>query len=89
MRFLFRLDLILHVGAGIFFWNFELCNKEEFMEVGELEGDERGKRCLFVSTVFGARKDDHILVLSAHPFFGSSLQQLSHSYFRTTHMSVC
>ena len=58
------------------------------MEVGELEGDERGKRCLFVSTVFGARKDDHILVLSAHPFFGSSLQQLSHSYFRTTHASL-
>ena len=26
MRFLFRLDLSLHAGAGIFFWNFEFCN---------------------------------------------------------------
>ena len=24
--FLFRLDLNLHAGALIFFWNFELCN---------------------------------------------------------------
>jgi hypothetical protein len=46
----------------------------EFMEVGELEGDEKGKRWLFLSTVFGARKDDHFLVLT--PFFGSSQPQL-------------
>ena len=24
MRFLFRLDLILHASAGFFFWNFDL-----------------------------------------------------------------
>ena len=27
MRFLFRLDLSLHAGAGIFFWNFDFENQ--------------------------------------------------------------
>ena len=27
MRFLFRLDLSLHAGAGNFFWNLEFCNQ--------------------------------------------------------------
>jgi len=27
MRFLFRLDLNLYVGAGIFFWNFKFYNQ--------------------------------------------------------------
>ena len=27
MRFLFRLDLSLHTGAGKKFWNLEVCNQ--------------------------------------------------------------
>ena len=41
MRFLFYLDLILHAGAGIFFWNFELCNKG-FVLLGRAHGASAG-----------------------------------------------
>ena len=37
MRFLFRLDLSLHAGAGNFFWNLEVCNKHGPSKCGALE----------------------------------------------------
>ena len=35
MRFLFRLDLSLHAGAGIFFWNFDFCNQTRAYWIGQ------------------------------------------------------
>lgn len=55
----------------------------EFMEVGELEGDEQGKGVWLFQLYWLFRKDDCFLVLP-FPWFMSTTTLIGNSYFRTT-----